>query len=169
MRLYRSYRTRRTWWLWPRYVLRVGVELTREEAGLIARHHLAGDELAAGPAALDADEIAESALDLAREVDGWGDRATSKAIVLKTTGIWTALVRANREARITIGELVSGRTFEAADVVELAMLLNLVTSGFEALQEKVAMLAAFEAGEEDLSETETDDDGVSPADWGRYQ
>ena len=169
MRLYRSYRTRRTWWLALRYELRVGIELTRQEATVIARHRLAADELAAGPMALELDDRAESALDLAREVEGWDTAATGKAIKLKARGIVTALVTANREARLTVGQLIAGTTFECADVVEAGMMLNEISAGFEALQEKVAMLIAFDAGEESITEPETEDDGVPPSEWGRFQ
>ena len=169
MRLYRAYATRRTWLLKTRYVLRFGLELTRAEAGVIARHWLAADELAVSPAGLEADEQAESSLDLAREVDGWNDRAVAKAIGLKTKGIWTALITANREARITVGELVAGRTFEASDAVELMMMVNLIEEAFEALQDKIQVLIAFENSEEQLSENEAEDDGTAPSEWGRFQ
>lgn len=169
MRLYIARKTRRWSILRPRYVLQASVELTLVEARIIAQHCLQGDELAAGPAALEADEAGESALDLARDVDGWDDHAVRKAVRLKVNGLWLALVAANTEARITIGELIAGRTFEASDVVELAMLQNLIEVGFEALQDKVAMLAAYDSGDELLSEDEDDDEGTAPQEWGKFQ
>lgn len=167
MRLWRLVKTRRTWRGKLRYVLDVGAELTPRENGLVTRHRVGRHELAAGPAALEADETTESWLDLANEVEGWGQQAVRKAIRLKSVGLWTALVSAPREARLTVGDLIAGKTFEADDVVELAMLMNLVAAGFEALQEKLNLLAAHDAEDEALTDDESDDDGVPPSAWGR--
>ena len=68
-----------------------------------------------------------------------------------------------------MGELVAGRTFEASDAVELMMMVNLIEEAFEALQDKIQVLIAFENSEEQLSENEAEDDGTAPSEWGRFQ
>ena len=168
MKLWRSYSERVTGTLRPRYGLTVRLEVTAEERAIIDRHALHDDELWAGPAALEADASAESALDLARHETDWDAKHTAKAITLKSKGIWTALVTANREARITVDQLIEGRTFEADDVVELQMAWGGIKSGTDALKAKLATLKAYDEGFEDLTGDDARDEGVPPSDWGRF-
>ena len=78
MKLWRSYSERVTGTLRPRYGLTVRLEVTAEESVIICRHALHHDELWAGPAALEADASAESALDLARHETGWDAKLTGQ-------------------------------------------------------------------------------------------
>ena len=97
----------------------------------------------------------------------WDAKHTHKAAALKLKGIWTALVTANFEARITVAQLLKGASFSAHDVVELWATENGIKAGVNVLEAKIGRLRKFDERFEDVREPEDHDDGIPPADWGR--
>ena len=151
----------------PRYVLEMRAELDEQEQEISMRHWLWDDELWIGPAAAQRDAEALSALDLARYETEWDAIHTRKAAGLKVKGIWTALVTAQGEARVTLGQLIGGRTFVAHDVVELWATENGIKAGVHACEAKLRRLQQFSDRHEDVSAPPQRDDGIAPSDWGR--
>lgn len=132
----------------PRYLIEMRLTVDAHEAEIIAQHRLFDDDVYVSPAAEQCIAQAESALDLAREVEGHDAAAMKKRVRLALRGLWSAAVASHAEARASVADVMAGVVFEAADVVELMATESGIRNGVSALSSKIARLGAHAAGEE---------------------
>jgi len=167
MRLWLQKTARSGWLGFGRvYVLRVALSCTEAEYALIDRHQLYGDDLWLSSSALDYLNTAQQAFDRARNcsvlsLQGWQSRWSHNS-----NGI--AMARASdREAQVSVGDLVAGAVLEAESINELMEAERGIRAGFQVLALRLSELENFELGEEKLIEADDPrgDGGAPPGTW----
>jgi hypothetical protein len=168
MILYRSLEERRTGlgWLFlrPILIMNIRLDLEPEEHNTVVVHRMFGDQLWLSPTAEELlDTLALGQFENSREAETL--RARTKH---RRKGLRLALMTSRKEATLTIGQAIRGHTFQANTVAEQAMAWAGIQKGVAALRESVALLQAFDRGEEMAVEEEAHHDNrVWPGDWHR--
>ena len=147
------------------YVLRLQVICSAVEYDLIERHDIAADAVWLSPDAMSLAAAAEDQFEKAGECRLLSWQGTKQSMALNMRGL--KLARASeREAQVTVGDLVEGTMLEAGSVGELMEAEAGIRIGFEALAKRIAVLADYELGDEELIEPDNgNDDGTPPAGW----
>ncbi len=148
------------------YRLSAKLELEPEEAWLIERHDLGVFDLWLSATAIELELAAESDLDLGHEIEERDQAHLAKALRRNLRGIFTALVTARREARLSVAEAIAGKVFEAMLAHECAAAEAGIRAGTAALDKQLELLRRFDRGEEELNPIEADHGGaVPPGRW----
>ena len=148
------------------YQLRVGLDVDDDELAIIEAHDLADIEMWASPAALDFDADAERAFGAAQHVEGWDVGSVGKWIGHNANGL-RAKRDGDREARVTVGDLLAIHVLEAEEVNELVHAERGIRAALVGLIERVAAADSFGNGEEVIVEPPPSADAnlVPPALW----
>ena len=149
------------------YVLRMQIICSAVEYDLIERHDIGGDAVWLSPDALGLAAAAEEQFEKASECGLLSWQGTKQSLALNMRGL--KLARASdREAQISVGDLVDGTALEACSVGELMEAEAGIRIGFQALAKRIAVLADYELGDEELIESDDGkDEGTPPAGWVR--
>ena len=150
------------------YRLAIMADIDAVERELIDAHDLHPVEIWASPQALAFDQEAERAFEQARDAASiwhWSFASSCKEIGLVHEGLH-AVRDGHKEARVTIGDLVTGSVLEANEIRELMVAQIGIRDGFAHIEAALAALVAFEDGTTDVIDWPAPEDAGTPAtDW----
>lgn len=148
------------------YRLTVGAEVHAVERQVIDANHLLDDEIWCSSTYLGFEGEAESAFNSASQLEGW---FLSRDQVWRRINMTRDGLRSLRdgfaEARVTVSDLLHSISFEGRDVGQLLSIEGGVRNGVDALQQRLEMLARYEAGGGMIVEPEQQSPRASPVAW----
>ena len=157
---------RRDWLGRPVYRLALRLLVSDVEAETIVNLHLADVEIWASAAALDFDHEARAIFERASVLPLGGWRVLVRNVATILHGMRVAR-RGDREARVTVGDLLGGAEFEADEVAELIMTAEGVKAGFAGFLARFERLVHYVDGSREVIEVTGGDDGIGPREWVR--
>ena len=166
MRLELRKAVRGDWLGRPVYQLEVRLVVSDVEAEAIQMFRLEEIELWASPTALAFDAEAQSALARGSIVPLGGWRTLAGNIGINLRGLWVARL-GDREARVTVVDVINGVAFEADELGELSITEQGLRGGFTAFVERFRVLVGYADGSVEIIEDKKSNQGIGPRGWVR--
>lgn len=158
-------RSQRRDWLGRRwYQLAITAETNVVEREIFETHALWDVDVYVSPVFVAQEQAAVGCFEASQETEGWGNAVAWRRLRLDREGL-AARRASHLESHITVRHLVAGSMHEARDIGELLSLEGGVRTGFDALRQRLEILARYDAGDVLVVNDDTADAGVGPTKW----